>query len=196
MPLNVRNFSLFFAHRTLSKNRLPSEWQSDSRPRELNRKFRCIGSRLPPRVVWSLSLSGSVHRSRSARREGLARGGRGSRDERSSAGNCSEHVPRTQKALRAASGALIEDRSTKHREIIRDAASRVPYAIPSSAPTSSSDCLFFLSKTRTSRNDRSCCERVENDLDDRAVHVASDVCWDRRHGTQWPYAWSLCISST
>lgn len=32
-------------------------------------------------------------------------------DERSgSAGNYSEHVPRTQKALRAAPGALIEDR--------------------------------------------------------------------------------------
>ena len=38
-------------------------------------------------------------------------------DERSrSAGNCSEHVPRTQKALRAAPDALIEDRFAKQSD--------------------------------------------------------------------------------
>lgn len=52
-------------------------------------------------------------------------------DERSrSAGNCSEHVPRTQKALRAAPGALIEDRFAKQSDTInRTVASRYVFVL-------------------------------------------------------------------
>ncbi|KZC04457.1 hypothetical protein WN55_04263 [Dufourea novaeangliae] len=77
-----------------------------------------VTSRVAVVTLFIFSGPGSFKWQREER-EGNLSGGRRSGDERSrSAGDCSEHVPGTQKALRAASGALIGDRSAKQSETI------------------------------------------------------------------------------